>query len=69
MNVQDSLIMSKLIYEAPADSLDSPLIIVLLESLENWVVTPEIMPNLYRLTQNDHVFYANRIHTQIVGAP
>lgn len=69
MNVQDSLIMSKLIYEAPTDSLDSPLIIVLLESLENWVVTPEIMPNLYRLTQNDHVFYANRIHTQIVGAP
>lgn len=50
-------------------TLDSPLIIVLLESLENWVVTPEIMPNLYRLTQNDHVFYADKIHTQIVGAP
>ena len=50
-------------------TLDSPLIIVLIESLENWVVTPQIMPNLYRLTNNDHVFYANRIHTQIVGAP
>ena len=50
-------------------TMDCPLIIVLLESLENWVVTPEIMPNLYRLTNNDHVFYANRIHTQIVGAP
>ena len=50
-------------------TLDSPLIIVLLESLENWVLTPDIMPNLYRLTTNDHVFYANRIHTQIVGAP
>ena len=50
-------------------ALDSPLIIVLLESLENWVLTPEIMPNLFRLTQNDHVFYANRIHTQIIGAP
>ena len=49
--------------------MDSPLIIVLLESLENWVVTPTIMPNLYRLTQNDHVFYADRIHTQIIGAP
>ena len=33
------------------------------------MLTPQIMPNLYRLTQNDHVFYANRIHTQIVGAP
>lgn len=51
------------------DTLQSPLIIILLESLENWVLTPQIMPNLYRLTQNDHVFYANRIHTQIVGAP
>ena len=69
MNVQDSLVMSKLIPDMPADTLESPLIIVLLESLENWVVTPQIMPNLYRLTQNDHVFYANRIHTQIVGAP
>ena len=58
-------------FDCGADSvkLDSPLIIVLLESLENWVVTPDIMPNLYRLTNNDHVFYANRIHTQIVGAP
>lgn len=51
------------------DTLQSPLIIILLESLENWVLTPQIMPNLYRLTQNEHVFYANRIHTQIVGAP
>lgn len=51
------------------DTLQSPLIIILLESLENWVLTPQIMPNLYRLTQSDHVFYANRIHTQIVGAP
>jgi len=49
--------------------LDSPLIIVLLESLENWVLTPEIMPNLYRLTHNEHVFYADKVHTQIVGAP
>lgn len=50
-------------------TLSGPLIIVLLESLENWVLTPKIMPNLYRLTTNEHVFYANRIHTQIVGAP
>ena len=49
--------------------MDSPLIIVLLESLENWVLTPQIMPNLYRFANNDRVFYANRIHTQIVGAP
>lgn len=73
MSMQDSLMMQQLAPqytpESVQDSLESPLIIVLLESLENWVVTPEIMPNLYRFTQNDHVFYANRIHTQIVGAP
>lgn len=50
-------------------TLDGPFIIVLLESLENWVVTPEIMPNLYRLAQNDHTLYADKIHTQIIGAP
>lgn len=46
-----------------------PLIIVLLESLENWVCRPDVMPNLYRLANSEHVLYANRIHTQIVGAP
>ena len=69
MTDADYLRMQTLDNGADTATLDSPLIIVLLESLENWVLTPEIMPNLYRLTQNDHVFYANRIHTQIVGAP
>lgn len=65
----DYTVMAQLDNGEDSVTLDSPLIIVLLESLENWVVTPQIMPNLYRLTQNDHVFYANRVHTQIVGAP
>jgi len=65
----DSLTMTLLDNGEENVILDRPLIIVLLESLENWVVTPQIMPNLYRLTQNDHVFYADKIHTQIVGAP
>ncbi len=69
MTSGDSVMMAKLNRGVDHVVLDGPLIIVLLESLENWVLTPEIMPNLYRLTQNDHVFYANRIHTQIVGAP
>ena len=66
---RDVQMMTMLDNGQPTDTLQSPLIIILLESLENWVLTPQIMPNLYRLTQNDHVFYANRIHTQIVGAP
>ena len=69
MTEEDLAVADSLCQGEDSVSLDSPLIIVLLESLENWVVTPQIMPNLYRLTQNDHVFYANRIHTQIVGAP
>ena len=69
MTEQDYRMMEQLNTGLDSVELDAPLIIVLLESLENWVVTPQIMPNLYRLTQNDHVFYANRIHTQIVGAP
>ncbi|MBO7457770.1 MAG: sulfatase-like hydrolase/transferase [Paludibacteraceae bacterium] len=69
MNEEDMAQAALLNQGQDSITLDSPLIIVLLESLENWVLTPEIMPNLYRLTTNDHVFYANRIHTQIVGAP
>ncbi len=69
MTEEDRAVADSLCQGEDSVSLDSPLIIVLLESLENWVLTPQIMPNLYRLTQNDHVFYANRIHTQIVGAP
>ena len=69
MTEEDLAVADSLCQGEDSVSLDSPLIIVLLESLENWVLTPQIMPNLYRLTQNDHVFYANRIHTQIVGAP
>jgi phosphoglycerol transferase MdoB-like AlkP superfamily enzyme len=69
MTHEDFEMMKALDHGEDSVSLDGPLMIVLLESLENWVVTPDIMPNLYRLTNNDHVFYANRIHTQIVGAP
>jgi len=47
---------------------NSPLIIITLESFENWVCRPEVMPNLYRLTQQKHVLYAERVKPQIVGA-
>ena len=65
----DYAVMAQLDQGSDSAVLNGPLIIVILESLENWVVTPQIMPNLYRLTQNDHVFYADKINTQIVGAP
>lgn len=45
------------------------LIIVICESLENWLVRPDIMPHLSAITQLDHVLYANNVKTQTVGAP
>lgn len=66
---QDKQYMQRLDQGADSATLDGPFIIVLLESLENWVVTPQIMPNLYRLAHNDHALYADKIHTQIIGAP
>ena len=44
------------------------LIIVIVESLENWVIRPEIMPNLWNLTQINHIFYADKVKTQTIGA-
>ena len=66
---QDYQYMQCLDHGVDTAALDGPFIIVLLESLENWVLTPQIMPNLYRLAHSDHAFYADKIHTQIVGAP
>lgn len=66
---KDYAYMQRLDQGSDTATLDGPFIIVLLESLENWVVTPEIMPNLYRLAQNDRSLYADKIHTQIIGAP
>lgn len=53
----------------PTYKTDAPVIIILLESLENWVCRQDVMPNLYGLTQMEHVLYADHVHTQIVGAP
>ncbi|MCQ2342819.1 MAG: sulfatase-like hydrolase/transferase [Paludibacteraceae bacterium] len=44
------------------------LIIIIVESLEDWVVRPEIMPNLWKITQFNHIFYASRIKTQTISA-
>lgn len=53
----------------PNIKTDAPLLIILLESLENWVCREDVMPNLWRLSQSEHVLYADHVHTQIVGAP
>lgn len=45
------------------------LILIICESLENWVCCEDIMPHLSAITKMDHVLYADNIKTQIVGAP
>lgn len=43
----------------------TPMVIFLIESLENWTLTPEVTPNIYALLQTDHTFHATRISKQI----
>ena len=66
---QDLATIAPLTSGSPETKSDEPLIIILLESLENWVCREDVMPNLYRLSQSNHVLYADHVHTQIIGAP
>lgn len=40
------------------------LILILFESLEDWVVQPEFMPNTYRLINTEHSFFAHKLRKQ-----
>lgn len=40
------------------------LILILFESLEDWVVQPEFMPNTYRLINSNHSFHAHKLRKQ-----
>jgi len=43
------------------------VVILLIESLENWAVNPDIMPNTSRFVTQEHVFYAPNLHPQIMA--
>ena len=47
---------------------DRPVLILLVESLESWVINGYAMPHLHRFLSNEHVLYAPRIECQTVGA-
>ena len=66
---QDLEIIAPLASGNPEVKSDDALIIILLESLENWVCREDVMPHLWRLSQSEHVLYADHVHTQIIGAP
>ena len=45
---------------------DSRLVVLLLESFEDWVLTPDIMPNLYKFANdNNNVLYVKSVSSQI----
>lgn len=44
---------------------DSKLIIIVVESMENWVLTPETMPNLWNYMQNHSHLYASKMISQV----
>lgn len=43
------------------------MILVVFESLEDWVVQPEFMPNTYKLLESGHSFHAHRIAKQAMA--
>lgn len=49
---------------------ETPLIICLVESLENWAIRPEITPNIcdFMEQHKDHMLYAERVISQVKNA-
>ena len=48
--------------------LENKLIIILVESFENWTISREVTPSLYNfIEQNGNVFYHHRITSQVKG--
>lgn len=41
-----------------------PLVLILVESLENWAISPSVTPNLYQFMQSHSVVYATRTQSQ-----
>lgn len=48
-------------------SLAGPLVIVVVESFEDWVYQPEIMPHLTAFCKTHDVFYADKVQPQVRG--
>lgn len=67
---KDKALINKFYKEEAADtkvSLPGPMVIVIVESFENWVFQPEIMPYLTAFCKTHDVFYANKVQSQVRG--
>lgn len=52
------------IYEGESQ-YSNRVLIILVESLENWVINEEYTPNLYKLIKHDNVLYAPHVKSQV----
>jgi len=43
------------------------VVVLLIESLENWAIHPEIMPNTVQFLEREHIFYAGKVRPQIAA--
>jgi hypothetical protein len=61
---QDYQFISQMLGEAkqPDERAKESLIVVLVESFETWVLTKDIMPNLWQFIHNDNVFTAPKLY-------
>ena len=63
----DGLINPNIVAEP---SYKSPVIICLVESMENWAICPEVTPNICKLMEEhrEHILYAERVASQVRSA-
>ena len=61
---EDEQILNELLGTQHYQPNDKKVILVLFESLENWVVQPEFMPNTYRLIRSGHSLHAHKLKKQ-----
>lgn len=43
------------------------VVLVVVESLENWAITPQVMPNLYHFIENHNTIWAQRVKKQTLA--
>ena len=64
MTKDDEQIMNKLLGTQYYQPSEKKVILILFESLEDWGVQPEFMPNTYRLLYSGHSFHAHKLKKQ-----
>ena len=65
LSEQEVVEIQKFLGTSPDINYDKPLIIFIVESLENWAVNENIMPHLYKCMQTHHHLYATNVKPQV----